>query len=66
MYNPISEKECIDILTQMGVQVFYSPRVLLPETRGGEVVEMSVFEAVDRLNTWNQTNKIIWNTMNQK
>lgn len=47
--RPMSKQECIDILIEMGIPINYEPRVLLPEFRNGELVEMSVFEAVDKL-----------------
>ncbi len=55
---PMSKQECIDALTQIGISVIYEPRVLLPENRGGELVEMSVFEAVDKLRIWRKTDSI--------
>lgn len=64
MKKPMSKQECIDILTEMGYTIIYEPRVLLPEFRGGEVIEMSVFEAIDKLSIYNKTNHILVNLNN--
>lgn len=54
----MSKQECVDVLTEIGIPVVYEPRVLLPENIGGEVIEVSVFEAVDRLGLWRKTDFI--------
>ena len=56
---PMSKQECIDALEGIGISVIYEPRVLLPENRGGELVEMSVFEAVEKLRIWKKTDSIL-------
>jgi len=56
---PMSKQECISALTEMGISIHYEPRVFLPETRGGQIIEMSVFEAVDKLKIWGKTDSDI-------
>ena len=58
--SPMSKQECIDALTEMNIPIIYEPRVLLPENRGGELVEMSVFEAVEKLKIWKKTDSIFF------
>lgn len=53
---PMSKQECIDALTEIGISIYYEPRVFLPDYRDGELVEMSVFEAVNKLRIWRKTN----------